>query len=157
MHRTRSNEGGFTLIELLSVIAVIGILAGIQLLAWSEYKENAYTASEESAIHNVKVSLEGGKASYGNDITSGFYWASQNTPGDVQSWDGLDFLPGYKNPSDFYVSVMYNGRCDRGDFGPWCVVSSIWARNCNSDTMTWSMKWADGLELSGEMGGAWGC
>jgi prepilin-type N-terminal cleavage/methylation domain-containing protein len=43
-HSTHKNSSGFTLIELLIVIAVIGILAGIGIPQYTQYKIRAYDA-----------------------------------------------------------------------------------------------------------------
>lgn len=152
------SQGGFTLIELLVVIAIIGILSAISTQTYGVMRERAYSSAEIEAVHSIRTAIEAGKVNYSsNDTTTGMYWASTRNGGNVTSWNGISFLPGYKNPDNFYISVWYNGVCDAGQSGQWCLISSIWTRDCHSQTMTWWAKWYDGLEASTEMGGAWGC
>lgn len=150
--RRDSPDRGFTLIELMACVLIVGVLAGLQLQIWRILKERAYSGSEISAVHNVQVALEAAAPT-----SQGWYWGMSTNPGGVTSWDGREFLPGYVNPRNFYVSVSYSADCHNGTLGPWCFVASVWTQHCSSDSMTWWMKWADGMELSGEMNGAWGC
>lgn len=153
----KESSRGFTLIELLVVIAIIGILAGISIHTYGEIRERAYDAGEDSAINDIRVALEANNVNYADDSNPRNYFGFTNNPGTVTSWDGVNFLPGYQNPRNFYVSVWYSGTCDAGHNGPWCLVASVWTRHCNSNTMSWWGKWADNVEMRVDMFGAWGC
>ena len=49
------SELGFTLIELLIGIAIIGILAGIGIPQYTQYKIRAYDAHSKEALHDMHL------------------------------------------------------------------------------------------------------
>jgi prepilin-type N-terminal cleavage/methylation domain-containing protein len=70
-------KGGFTLIELLIVIAIIGVLAGLVMVAVGGANKRAMIAVAETTISNLRNAL----TAYYDDV--GFY-----PPGNVENDEG---------------------------------------------------------------------
>ena len=60
------DQRGFTLIELLIVIAIIGVLAGVLLVALSNAKAKARDASRQADMHQLANALQFYYADYGD-------------------------------------------------------------------------------------------
>jgi general secretion pathway protein G len=56
--KKRAREKGFTLIELMVTTAIIGVLAGIAIPAYSSYKDKGLTAHAKSDLKNIQLAIE---------------------------------------------------------------------------------------------------
>lgn len=78
---TRKANGGFTLVELIVVIAILAILAGIGVPAYSGYIRKANKAADQSTISDVKQALELYYYSHPSEVTTlGVILNQEGTP-----------------------------------------------------------------------------
>jgi general secretion pathway protein G len=65
LREARRKEGGFTLIELLIVIVILGVLAGIVVIAVGAFNERGEVAACKSDKKAVEVAIEAYRAKTG--------------------------------------------------------------------------------------------
>lgn len=65
MKTNMKKNGGFTLVELIVVIAILGILAGVAVPAYSGYLKKANFAKDEQVVSYANTIIQSGFASIG--------------------------------------------------------------------------------------------
>lgn len=158
MNRTR-NERGFTLIELLFSMSIIGILAGMSIVAFRIYMNNAYNAHADQMISDTQLALNAGRSSF-KSVPQEFFWAWTDNAGEVQGWRVDEFLPGISVNPDTRLDANYDGWCEGSN---WCAPNDIccateWAsaRHCEGDNVVSYTRWRNGLVTRVEWPN-WGC
>lgn len=129
--RGTSVQAGFTMIELLVVVAIIGLIASIILVALSTVRINARDNARRTTMRQLQTAFElyyDGTNRYPS--TSGSWYSSE--PGDLYSNNGGNWIPGL---TPTYVSVL--PRDPRGGESPYvplrCLVGTQSAYLYRSD------------------------
>ena len=152
-------EKGFTLLELLVSIGIIGLLASMGVMSYSEYRSRAADASVDSVMHNAWVALTAGQTSLDGSAPD-WFWAWIDPSGTMQGWRINEFLPGFKTGPKDRVSIWYDQFCESGAWCPpgvmCCVVASAHVWHCDSNITRSRMRWNDGTTMEFEWPG-WGC
>lgn len=100
------DERGFSLIELLTVIAILGVLVGLSMGAYTIYRENAEYAKGDATMHQARTALYAGES----DLPDGFTMAfsqSTTTGGTLIGAMG-QAMPGAVMPKDLRLGVEIN-------------------------------------------------
>lgn len=94
----KQTKSGFTIVELLIVIVVIGILAGIVIVAYNGVRDRAHNTAVQSDLKNLAQKL----AIYRADHSQ--YPAGGNASGSSTTFPGINFLP----TKDSYDTINTN-------------------------------------------------
>ena len=131
------NRKAFTLIKLLVVVAIIGILAAVGVVAYNGYTKSAREAvmKQRHALIVKFINAELGKVTYGlSEIVAGDPYheytkrdgSNYKTPVGVSSKDSCTFAYvfmnhfwglGYKNPYDASLPGVYSSSASKGQTG----------------------------------------
>ena len=148
------NEKGFTFIELLVSIAIIGILGGVALSAFTLYKKQGYDAHVDSAIRDARNSLEAGQVN--ESVSNQNMMAVSDMNGRLIGRNVQELVPGLVVNPDVRLLVMHSGICaNQGQQlcggSRCCFTEWISARHCKGKLMkTWGV-WNDGTMAVTEM------
>ena len=134
-HQTHKGVGGFTLIELLTSMAIIGVLAGVAIKQYSQYKIRGYDAHSKQALHDI-------------NLLCNAYWtdtvpeqecdlAKSKEYGFVQHSDVVATLP--PSPLDnFCASAKHNSSPNTYSIDSVSLISS--GGNCGGSVVTVSVE-----------------
>ena len=104
-HPTHKNSSGFTLIELLTSMVIIGVLAGVAIKQYSQYKIRGYDAHSKQAVHDMNLSCKAYWTEYG--ISDEWDLAKSKEYGFVQHSDVVATLPS-STLDTFCASAKHN-------------------------------------------------
>ncbi|MBN8548076.1 MAG: type II secretion system protein [Deltaproteobacteria bacterium] len=138
-----SQERAFTLIELLTIIAIIGVLAGMAMQSFKQYRARAAYAVAEQTLNDARIALEAAlseaDATYAFDLNN----VSQSSPGPMADANARTLFPGLNLPKDIKITVNHDQACLSGA----CLASSISVRHCvGEEYVTWQ-RYGDGIEI----------
>ena len=146
-------DSGFTLIELLTVIGIIGVVSGLALQSFKEYRARAAYAVAEQTLNDARIALEAAlsepDAAYAFDLTN----LSQNTPGPMSDANARSLFPGLNLPKDIKITVNHDQTCISGA----CLSKSVAVRHCTgTEYVTWQ-RYGDGVEIKLDHVAGGGC
>lgn len=133
MKKLFSNQKGFTILELLTVIAILGLLASITLVALKDTRERA----------RVKGLLQFGASIYHSTEDSLIYWNFDNVSGtnvpDVSGNGHNGTISGIAGAWDT-ISDIVNGKAIREVVAPFCIMADNIELKSGSGTFEFWMK-----------------
>ena len=134
-HSTHKSAKGFTLIELLTSIAIIGVLAGVAIQQYSQYKIRGYDAHSKQAVHDMNLTCKAYWTEYG--ISDECDLAKSKEYGFVQHSDVVATLP--SSPLDtFCASAKHNSSPNTFSIDSVSVVSQT--GDCGSEPVVDEIK-----------------
>ena len=134
-------EAGFSLIELLVASAIMGILAGLAVEAFSVYRDKSYYSISEQVLVQARTSLEAGLIDVAD--LDGWHSIWQNTPGPPTTETGQRLAPGLVVPVDSIVYVRHRSDCGNEE---WCIEDYAYVRHCKADEYTYWYRYRNGRE-----------
>lgn len=144
------SQRGFTLVELMTVTVTIGILAGISMQTFKEYRSKAYYGVSIATLRDARTSAEAGIVP---DVTLNSVSYSQTSPGSVSDANARDLLTGFQMPKNVKFEVDYDPDC--ADSG--CQSLFLQVRHCYANEYSNYTRYGDGVELNLEHIDGAGC
>jgi type IV pilus assembly protein PilA len=86
MKRTQNHQAGFTLIELMILVAILGILASVAIVAYRQYAVRAHAAEATSMLSDIRIKQEAYRATFRQYFNDGTYRPDNNPGGIGRLW-----------------------------------------------------------------------
>ena len=99
-----NSQKGFTLIELLTSMVIIGVLAGVAIKQYSQYKIRGYDAHSKQAVHDMNLSCKAYWTEYG--ISDECDLAKSKEYGFIEHSDVVATLPSLINETLSILNVL---------------------------------------------------
>lgn len=146
------NEQGFTLIELLSVIAIIGVLAGLGVSSLTIYQANAAYAVAGDTMRNARTAFEAGINDIDNPPPS-VALITQTSQGSLSDASAAQILRGMMLPKNIEFRVQYDSNC----LNAGCQSAMIEVSHCRADEHLRWVRFGDGMGVLLENLAGGGC
>ncbi|MBX7145365.1 MAG: hypothetical protein K1X79_13015 [Oligoflexia bacterium] len=152
MRNFARSQSGFTLIELLTIIGTIGILGGMSIAAFQEYKGKATYQVAFSTVSSARSALEAAltepDATYSNVAMY-----TQAAPGPVGNASASQLLPGLMLPKNNKIYFSFDPTCLTSA----CISAVFTARHCSGIQYASWTRFGDGTEILMENVAGSGC
>ncbi len=142
-NRFNTSESGFSLIELLTIVAIIGVLSGLGMVAFNTYKMNAEMAKGDSTYRNARTKLAISEL----DLPPGYNmaWTESTTDGAVMSGDLGAVMPGLSPGKNVRLGVAM--RICEGSDDPLDISQLIVVEPCRADRKIQFERFCGGIEV----------
>jgi type IV pilus assembly protein PilA len=148
----KNNQRGFTLIELLTVIAIIGVLSGISIASFDNYRTKAMYQVVTTSIKNARTALEASLVE--PDVTfANVPLYTQNLPGEITDVNAKAVLSTFILARNTKIYFSYDPSCLAGA----CVSAFIRVRHCSGSEFASFLRQGDGTEILVENISGSGC
>lgn len=145
-------ESGFTLVELLTAIVIIGVLSGISIRSFSEYRAKATYQVAVSTLSDGRKALEAALIEPDTSYSS-VALLSQTSPGPMTNPAAAALLPGLNLPKNLKVRFSYDTTCTSAA----CGQAFLQANHCAGTEFIRWQRFGDGTEFLTENLAGSGC
>ena len=145
MSNKSKRQQGFTLIELITVVAIIGVLAGLSLTGFSIYRQNAALAVLTRLVGDTVSDVEGSLARP-DIVLPAINDYEQGLAGPVTDATARQDLQAVVVPR----LVSYRITVDPSCVDSLCIATSLEVRHSNAAAYLTSIRTGDGLWVTAE-------
>jgi len=145
------DQRGFTLIELLTVIAILGVVSGLALNSFYQYRSDAAIASAESAAANGVLAMEATLNTPDRVFPAVLEYA-QGTQGPISDPTVARVLPGMQVPPKVKMRFSFDPDCQDAS----CILFSVQMNHCQGSEFIRRVRMGDGVETTLQLAGS-GC